>query len=66
MVEVDGVHCAQKVVRYFIEECDARLHWGKAGWPYLEPCFDGATHYVKWCDFGCAVEVRDRLRPIST
>ncbi|CAL8469269.1 g8810 [Coccomyxa elongata] len=49
----------EKVVRYFIEECDARLHWGKAGWPYLEPCFDGAAHYAKWCDFGCAVEELD-------
>lgn len=49
---------AQRVMHYLVEKCDARLHWGKAGWPYLEPCFDGASHYTKWCDFGCAVQVR--------
>ncbi|KAK9908511.1 hypothetical protein WJX75_008992 [Coccomyxa subellipsoidea] len=49
----------ERIVRYFVDECDARLHWGKAGWPYLEPCFDGASHYANWCDFGCAVEELD-------
>jgi hypothetical protein len=42
----------------FRDECGARFHWGKAGWPYLFPCFDGKKHYPEtWCDFGCAVGV---------
>jgi hypothetical protein len=48
---------AQAVMRYLVEKCNARLHWGKAGWPWLEPCYDGSAHYANWCDFGCAVEV---------
>lgn len=44
-------------MRFFMEKCQARLHWGKAGWDWLQPCFDGAAHYEKWCDFGCAVQV---------
>ena len=44
------------VVEYLLERCDARLHWGKAGWPTHNPCFDGAEDYPEtWCDFGCAV-----------
>ena len=44
------------VMRYFIDECDARLHWGKAGWPTHWPELDGAVNYSEtWCDFGCAV-----------
>eukprot|EP00882_Tetradesmus_deserticola_P020060 GHRQ01021615.1.p2 GENE.GHRQ01021615.1~~GHRQ01021615.1.p2 ORF type:complete len:127 (+),score=36.52 GHRQ01021615.1:199-579(+) len=38
----------------------ARMHWGKAGWPQLARCFDGAKEYPKtWCDFGCAVQKLD-------
>lgn len=51
---------AQRVMRYLVQNCNARMHWGKAGWPWLEPCFDGAAHYANWCDFGCAVQVRNR------
>jgi hypothetical protein len=44
------------VMNYFLDNCDARLHWGKAGWPTHTPCFDGAEEYPEtWCDFGCAV-----------
>ena len=44
------------VMNYFLDNCDARLHWGKAGWPTHTPCFDGAEDYPEtWCDFGCAV-----------
>ena len=44
------------VMNYFVDNCDARLHWGKAGWPTHTPCFDGAEEYPEtWCDFGCAV-----------
>ena len=40
--------------------CSGRAHWGKAGQPWADPCFDGAAHYPRWCDFGCAVQVRAR------
>ena len=44
------------VLEYLLDTCDARLHWGKAGWPTHTPCFDGAEEYPEtWCDFGCAV-----------
>jgi hypothetical protein len=36
-----------------------RLHWGKAGWPQLAFCFNGAKEYPNWCDFGCAVQELD-------
>lgn len=46
----------QKVVSLFREKCNARLHWGKAGWPEHAANFDGAIEYPdSWCDFGCAV-----------
>jgi hypothetical protein len=49
-----------QVLDYFLDECDARLHWGKAGWPTHQPCFDGAEDYPdSWCDFGCAVQELD-------
>jgi len=49
-----------QVLNYFLDECDARLHWGKAGWPTHTPCFDGAEEYPEsWCDFGCAVAELD-------
>jgi hypothetical protein len=38
--------------------CSGRVHWGKAGQPWAEPCFDGAAQYPQWCDFGCAVQAR--------
>ena len=42
--------------------CRGRLHWGKAGWQSLAPCFDGAREYPDtWCHFGCAVHVRAGL-----
>lgn len=31
---------AQEVMRLFVQECGARMHWGKAGWPTQFPCFD--------------------------
>jgi len=38
--------------------CQARMHWGKAGWDKWASCFDGAIEYAAtWCSFGCAVEV---------
>ena len=40
------------------DQCQASLHWGKAGWPQLEPCYDGSQHLPEtWCQFGCAVQV---------
>ncbi len=49
----------QAVVSLFREQCEARLHWGKAGWPRYAPCFDGAKEYPDtWCHFGCAVQAR--------
>ena len=54
---VSHAYSVQKQMRFFMENCQARLHWGKAGWDWLQPCFDGAAHYDKWCDFGCAVQV---------
>ena len=45
------------------ERCQARLHWGKAGWPAHARCFDGAVEYGSdWCQFGCAV--REPVQPI--
>ncbi|KAI8108600.1 hypothetical protein M9434_006624 [Picochlorum sp. BPE23] len=49
------------VLDFMLEECNStRLHWGKAGWPTHQPCFDGAEDYPEsWCDFGCAVQELD-------
>lgn len=48
----------QAVIGLFHDKCDARLHWGKAGWPEHEPCYDGSKLLPKtWCHFGCAVQV---------
>ncbi|KAK9825646.1 hypothetical protein WJX81_004482, partial [Elliptochloris bilobata] len=50
----------QEVVRIFRQECGARLHWGKAGWPQWGACFDGSREYPdSWCHFGCAVQELD-------
>ena len=50
----------QRVIELFRTKCNARLHWGKAGWPKHAQCFDGAKEYPdSWCDFGCAVETLD-------
>lgn len=49
---------AQRVMGIFRGECNARMHWGKAGWPRWAACFDGAREYPDtWCSFGCAVRV---------
>jgi len=49
-----------RVIRSFIDECGARLHWGKAGWVQADPCFDGAKTYGNnWCNFGCAAHDLD-------
>ena len=48
----------QTVISLFHDKCQARLHWGKAGWPEHEPCYDGSIHLPQtWCHFGCAVQV---------
>ncbi|KAK9838533.1 hypothetical protein WJX81_005953 [Elliptochloris bilobata] len=50
----------QEVMRIFRQDCGARLHWGKAGWPQWGACFDGAHEYPdSWCHFGCAVQELD-------
>ncbi|KAK9828663.1 hypothetical protein WJX72_001389 [[Myrmecia] bisecta] len=42
------------------DECQAKFHWGKAGWQTVNSCFDGATAYpTTWCHFGCAVQELD-------
>lgn len=49
-----------KFTRLFLDQCGARMHWGKAGWPKHLPCFNGAAAYPEtWCDFGCAVHQLD-------
>lgn len=45
-----------RIVDLFRTRCNARLHWGKAGWPRFASCFDGAREYPEsWCSFGCVV-----------
>ncbi|CAK0779632.1 hypothetical protein CVIRNUC_004824 [Coccomyxa viridis] len=57
----------QKLVQLVKDTCDARLHWGKAGWPRYNGCFDGATVFpATWCDFGCAVEELDPTGKFSS
>lgn len=49
-----------QVVRFFMDKCNARLHWGKYGFSEYDPGFDGAKVYPNtWCDFGCAVNQLD-------
>lgn len=56
-----------RVVEIFLNECDARLHWGKWGWVKYQPCFDGAVTYPEtWCDFGCAVHELDPTGKFSS
>ena len=56
------VDLAQRVMGIFRQECGARMHWGKAGWPRWAACFDGAKEFPDtWCSFGCAVRVRGPL-----
>ena len=51
--------CVQRVMGILRDECSGRLHWGKAGWPRYNKCFDGAAQYPDtWCQFGCAVQVK--------
>ncbi|KAK9823265.1 hypothetical protein WJX72_001448 [[Myrmecia] bisecta] len=48
------------LVQLLRQQCAARMHWGKAGWPRFAPCFDGAAEYPdSWCHFGCAVQELD-------
>lgn len=50
----------QTVISLFHDKCQGRLHWGKAGWPEHEPCYDGSVHLPNtWCHFGCAVQELD-------
>ncbi|CAK0783638.1 hypothetical protein CVIRNUC_006837 [Coccomyxa viridis] len=50
----------QRVMSILVSECSGRLHWGKAGWPRYNGCFDGAKAYPDtWCHFGCAVQELD-------
>lgn len=50
---------SQRVLQLLLKECNGRLHWGKAGWPRYNACFDGSAHFPDWCSFGCAVQVRE-------
>eukprot|EP00889_Picochlorum_renovo_P004731 jgi/Picre1/31761/NNA_007111.t1 len=58
-----------KVIRLFVEECDARLHWGKAG---FQEAVDSTDYNVvekygnNWCSFGCAVHQLDPTRKFSS
>ena len=55
----DFMLAMQRVMKILMSECSGRLHWGKAGWPRYNGCFDGAKAYPNtWCQFGCAVQVR--------
>jgi hypothetical protein len=45
---------AMKILRS--DQCQGRLHWGKAGWPQYAKRFDGGKEFGdSWCHFGCAV-----------
>lgn len=56
----------QRVMELFRTRCNARLHWGKAGWNRYGQCFDGAREYPDtWCDFGCAVAQLDPFGKFS-
>ena len=49
------------------DKCQARLHWGKAGWIEHGQCFDGAKEYPEsWCDFGCAAQELDPTRKFES
>ena len=48
----------QRVLQILLRECNGRMHWGKAGWPRYNACFDGSATFPDWCNFGCAVQVR--------
>ncbi|KAI8101866.1 hypothetical protein M9434_006929 [Picochlorum sp. BPE23] len=58
-----------KVIRLFVDECDARLHWGKAG---FQEAVDSTDYNVvekygnNWCSFGCAVHQLDPTRKFSS
>lgn len=49
---------AMKILRS--DQCQGRLHWGKAGWPQYAKRFDGGKEFGdSWCHFGCAVRELD-------
>ena len=58
-----------EVIRLFVDTCDARLHWGKAG---FQEAVDSTDYNVvekygnHWCDFGCAVHQLDPTRKFSS
>ncbi|KAK9796688.1 hypothetical protein WJX73_000471 [Symbiochloris irregularis] len=63
----DSTKKENKIMSIFVYECGARMHWGKAGWPLYEPCFDGSARYPDtWCDFGCAVQELDPTGKFSS
>ena len=57
-----------KVIRLFVDTCDARLHWGKAG---FQEAVNSTDYNVvekygeNWCSFGCAVHQLDPTRKFS-
>ena len=55
---LSSVHVlSQTVMGVFINQCNARMHWGKAGWPRYEPCFDVRSLLLQSCTNceGCRV-----------
>eukprot|EP00884_Botryococcus_braunii_P016761 jgi/Botrbrau1/3769/Bobra.0183s0004.1 len=55
------------VVKAIMDKLPARLHWGKFGWPALEPCYDGSAKFGdSWCHFGCAVQELDPTGKFSS
>lgn len=58
-----------KVIKLFVDTCDARLHWGKAG---FQEAVDSTDYNVvekygdNWCSFGCAVHQLDPTRKFSS
>jgi len=49
-----------KVIEFFTDECNARLHWGKSGFIQSGSNYDLVEHYGEnWCNFGCAVAQLD-------
>lgn len=58
-----------KVIRLFVETCDARLHWGKAGFQEAVNSvdYDVVDKYGEnWCSFGCAAHQLDPSRKFSS
>ena len=58
-----------QVIRLFVDTCDARLHWGKAGFKEAVNSTDYNLvdkYGDNWCNFGCAAHQLDPERKFSS